>query len=46
VGVFLWLPARAAAPEPEPVDASLDAGADGDRPADQPVAPAAERAVG
>lgn len=46
VGVFLWLPARAAGPQPEPVETPVDAGTGGDGPADQPVAPAAERAVG
>jgi EmrB/QacA subfamily drug resistance transporter len=46
VGVFLWLPARAAGPEPEPVDAPDDVGTPGDGPVDQPVEPAAEGAVG
>jgi predicted MFS family arabinose efflux permease len=45
-GVFRWLPARAAEPEPEPVDAPVGAGTAGDGSSDEPVAPPAERAVG
>jgi EmrB/QacA subfamily drug resistance transporter len=45
-GVFRWLPARAAEPEPEPVDARVGAGTAGDGSSDEPVAPAADRGVG